>query len=312
MSRVLVTGATTPIGLALIKNLCKNKRVTQILAVGAEGRLGFSGDKIRYVQVDLTRPRRLHDLLFDHAKNLKVCTLVHLAMHRDAAAQGAKVHRLNVDATRSLLGMAERHPTIKNFIYRSYGEIYDVRAELPSVLQESHPINLSPTAPQWLRDRIEADLSVCTRMGMSELRVTVLRCSECIAPKSGSQLHDYLKSSLCLRPAGFDPMVNVLSLADLAAALEASIHRKEQGIFNIRGADTLPLSHLIRKSGCHQLALPGPLLGPLYRGRRALRRGRFRYTLNNRRFHLSGILDGTRAAQLLKYSPKHPLELPAG
>ena len=52
--------------------------------------------------------------------------------------------------------------------------------------------------------RVEADLAVCACIGRSPLVVTVLRCAECFAPSSGSQLWDYLQSRVCLRPMGYD------------------------------------------------------------------------------------------------------------
>ena len=235
-------------------------------------------------------------------------TIVHAAHHRRASDIGRRVHAINVESTRSLLLQAEHHPTIRRFVFRSRAEIYKVRPDQPSVFAEDHPVNFSPHAPQWLRDRVEADLTVCARMGMCELEIAVLRCSECLGPHIGSQLHDYLGSRVCLRPLGFDPMLNLLSTEDAVQAMTAAVHSDAQGVFNVPGADTLPLSALIAKARRYDIPLPGPLLRPLY-GLRALTRGtQFRYDLNLGRFHFSGVPDGTRAREVLGYRPRHPLD----
>ena len=44
--------------------------------------------------------------------------------------------------------------------------------------------------------------------------------TEALAPGTGSQLYDYLESPVCLRPAGYDPMVNLLTIEDAALALQ--------------------------------------------------------------------------------------------
>ena len=44
--------------------------------------------------------------------------------------------------------------------------------------------------------------------------------------------------------------------------------------------------------------------------RRVMRRGDFRYGMNRRRFHFTGILDGRRAADILRYIPSHPINWP--
>jgi len=135
----------------------------------------------------------------------------------------------------------------------------------------------------------------------------VLRCAEILAADVGSQLWDYLRTRVCLRPAGFDPMLNLLSIDDAVAALMLAIASAGQGTYNIAGADTLPLSRLIARFGRIDIPLPGPLLAPLYRLRTRAIGLDFRYDLNARRFHLGGILDDQRARLELGYRPRHPL-----
>lgn len=310
---VLVTGADAPLGERLVRELLADPGIGHVLAVGRrplEEALTFSDNRrLTYLQVELTRERRVHELLFGPARDLGVEVVVHTAMTRDAMSEGAQVHALNVEATRALLTLCERHPTIRTFILKSYAEVYQVQHDLPVLIAEDHPLNLHHQAPQYVRDRVEADLHACVRMGLSPLKIVVLRCAEVLAPGMGSQLYDYLESPICFRPMGYDPMLNVASQKDIVAALQTAVRAPEQGVFNVPGFDTLPLDRAIEKWGRPAIPIPGPWLTPLYRWR-SQRGHDFRYGMNRRRFHYSGVLDGRRAEEVLGYKPTHPIDWP--
>lgn len=305
----MVTGATTPIGEALIRKLACDPRIEAVLAVGREPTAAVADlPGVTYRAVDLCRSRSLRDLLFSVVRDLGIEGLVHTAQHRSALTAGARAHRLNVEVTRELLDLVDRHPTLRRFVLRSDGAVYDVGAAQPAVITEAHPLNLDPSAPQWLRDRVEADLVACTQMGMRPLEIAVLRGAEVLAPDSGSQLYDYLSSRVCFRPMGFDPMINLLSIEDQADALQAALHAEGvQGVFNIPGRDTLPVSELIRMMGKADVPVAGWLLRPLYDVRARVRGTEFHYGLNRGRMHFNGVLDGRRAEAQLGYTPRHPL-----
>jgi UDP-glucose 4-epimerase len=310
---VLVTGASTAVGERVIRRLLDDSRVDQILAVTTESApLTIpEGDRLRAVPVDLRRSRRVHSLLFGPAREMNINVVVHTAMEPSATKEGSSVHAFNVDALRSIMELSERHPSVRRLVIRSAAEVYQVRNNLPVLIAEDHILNMSPGAPQWVRDRVEADLTACARMALSPLQIVVMRMAEILAPGTGSQLFDYLQSPICFRPAGYDPMLNLMTLEDTAAALQRAIHHDDQGVFNIPGADTLPLTACIRKWGRIGLPAPDGLIRPLYRLRNRMTGHDFRYGMNRRRFHYSCVLDGGRAARVLGYIPSHPISWPA-
>lgn len=314
MSGLLLTGATTPLGRALVRKALERGEHDRILAVGAEPPemvdLEVEDARLSYRRVDLTRSRSVHDLLFGVVRDLDIDSIIHAPLHRSAVDTGPRVHAINVASTRQLLLQAERHPGIRRLVLRSHAEIYEVQADQPSLVSEDHPINFSPTAPQWLRDRIEADLMVCSRMGLSDIEIAVLRCSEVLAADMGSQLWDYLQSRVCFRPLGYDPMLNLLTIDDLVDAALLATRSHAQGVFNIPGSDTLPLSEVVRKWGRIGIPVPGLSLTPLYRLRAAMIGTEFRYDLNHWRFHFNGVLDGRRARSVLGYAPHHRISWP--
>ena len=310
---VLVTGSASPMGERLISRLLRDSRIGLVIAV-YDPRSTMTipeGARLQHVALDLRRQRALHDLFFGAAKEQKIDVVVHTSQELKASREGASVRALNVHSVRSILDFAERHPTIRRLIVRSCVEVYQVQRDLPSLIQEQHPLNMNSGAPQWVRDRVEADVTACTRMGLSSLEIVVLRMAEILAPGAGSQMYDYLQDPICFRPVGFDPMLNFLTIEDAATAFHKAVHSLGYGVYNIPGADTLPLSMTINSWGRVGVPAPERSLIVYYRMRRLLAGGQFRYGMNRRRFHYSGVLDGLRATQGLKYVPSHPINWPA-
>jgi len=311
MSRVLVTGGTTTVGRALVKQLLADPSVERVLVVGREAqRPSLELDaRLSHLQFDLSRERSIRSLVFGPVRDEGITAIVHMATHR-AVVEGERAHALQVQGTRRILHFAERVPSVTRFVYRSYGSVYARDARLPARIDEDHPLRIGPRTPQAILDRVEADLAVCTRMGMSRIAIAVLRCAECLALGAGSQLFDYLQSKVCLRPMGFDPMINVISAEDLGRALALAARSDAEGVFTIPGLDTLPLSRIIARFGRMDVPLPGPTLRPLYQLRRALTAADFHPDVSRGRLHFGGVLDGERAAEVLGYEPAEPVRWP--
>lgn len=307
--KVLVTGATAPAGDALVRALLAASDVELVIAVGREPATPSTDPRLVAVAADLSRPRVLHDLVWGEARARGVDAVVHGMQHRRLRDRGPAVHAQNAGATRELVLACRAHPTIRRLVYRSFAEVYALAHPTSNLLDEEAPLDFHPASPQWVRDRVEADLTVCAHLG-GPLELAVLRCAEILAPGTGSQLWDYLQSRVCLRPLGFDPIINVLSVEDATAAVLAALRAPATGVFNIPGADTLPLSAAIAEAGRGDIPIPGPLMAPLYGLRRWVAGFEFRYDLNLRRFHFGGVLDGTRARRELGYAPRTTVSWP--
>lgn len=283
--RVMVTGATTPLGGAIVDAILATEPRAFVLAIAREP-LGRHDPRVLACDVDLRRRRSVIELLAGPARDHGIAIVVHAAQHRDPRQTGGAVHAQNVEATRELVRGCADHPTIRRFVYRSFAEVYAPVHASAALLTEEAPLDFDPEISQWTRDRVEADLLVCAQHS-PRLDVLTLRCAELFAPASGSALWAYLARRICLRPAGHDPMINALSLADAARAFLAAISAPVTGVFNIRGAETLPLSVAI--AAAHRMSLPIPGL-PL-----------------SRRYRFGGLLEGTRALKELHYEPREPV-----
>lgn len=233
-------------------------------------RLGRTAPVVVATPAQLRSARALHDLVFG-LRDL------------DAVVHDAR----DPDVTRELVLACERHG-VRRIVVRSSADVYAMSANQPNLIDEDAALDY---------ERAAADLTACSYL--ARMSIAVLRCAEVLAP--GGQLWDYLQSAVCLRPLGFAPMLNLLSVADHVEAHVCALASDARGVFNIPGADTLPLSRVIALSGRRGVPLPGPLLAPLYQLRTRLVGFEFRYDLQMRRFHFGGILDGTRARETLGY-----------
>jgi nucleoside-diphosphate-sugar epimerase len=100
-------------------------------------------------------------------------------------------------------------------------------------------------------------------------------------------------------------MLNIISVRDVVEAILLAVFGDRQGIYNIPGADTLPLSRLVRLCRRIRFPAPGPLLKPLYAARAIATGTDFRYDQNYFHMHFGGVLDGSRAREELGFVPRH-------
>ena len=228
--------------------------------------------------------------------------------------RGSKVHRANVESLRSILDLADRHPDIRRVVVRSFAVVYRVAMHLPVLVTEQHPLNLAPSAPQYVRDRVEADLTACARMGLVNAEIVVLRCAEALSPGTGSQLFDFLDAGVAMRPAGFDPMVNVATVADIVSRLRSRHPWKRRG-----GVQYSRLRHAAAVGGGAKVghghgALPRSLPCPRCT-RSAIVPHRLRVQLRAEPPQHALRARPRRYAvprQVLGYVPKHPVDWPVG
>ena len=308
---VLITSAHTPVGRAIVAELAHEPAVGRLLCVHERGGVPPpSSARVQHVAVDLTHQREVRALLSSDLGR-SVDTIVHLQVPSAAEPnQGARsAPPASVTVAQQLLLIAEEQARVERFVFVSSADVYRIDSNQPVQIDESHPLELSADTSESLRERVAADLVACAHVGVSRLCIAVLRCAEILDAAAGGPLHDYLGSRVCLRPLGFDPMLNVLSLPDAAVAVRLAVLSGARGVFNIPGCDSLPLSELIHAAGRIGLALPGPALVPLYGLRRLTTAFRFRYRPERRRLHFGAVLDGRRAKAELGYQPSHHVVL---
>jgi len=88
--------------------------------------------------------------------------------------------------------------------------------------------------------------------------LTILRPAP-VPTADGDDLFSRLLRGTALTVAGFDPPLQLLTPADLAAAISRSIERPRQGVYHVAPASALPLRRALQLAGVRRWPLPGPL-----------------------------------------------------
>lgn len=310
---VLITGVTGTIGRQLAQQLYFDKNVKFILGIAKDERPYYFDEydpkKFTYSQVDITKARDLNNLFFsDVFKDAGIDTVVHLAFQNRPSQHGQKSHDLNVIGTKNMLEKCIETPGITNFIFKSSGIVYKILPHGDVYLDEESDLNFDGDTDQWIKDRVDADMLCRARMDSQKVDITVLRFSNIVGRNVHSQINEYLQSPLCVKVAGFDPMVNLIDIKDVLAATRMAIDKKARGVYNIVGKDTAPLSFFVRQSGARAMELPGPLVMPVNVLQRKLGITTYNYEVDQRRLRYSALLDSAKAERELGYTPKHHVD----
>jgi UDP-glucose 4-epimerase len=105
---------------------------------------------------------------------------------------------------------------------------------------------------------------------------------------------------------GFDPMVQLVHVEDVADAIAAALAPGRRGIYNITGPGELPLSAILTELRRDPRSIPHPLAKPVLS---------FAFALGISSFPVAELdfiryvcmVDGRRAAAELAFRPKHGL-----
>lgn len=310
---VLITGVTGTLGRQLAQHLYFDKSIGTIIGIAKDERPYYFDEydpkKFIYSQVDLTKFREVNNLFFsDTFKDAQIDTVIHLAFQNRPSMHGEKSHALNVLGTKNMLEKCIETPGITKFIFKSSGIVYRVLAHGDVVLDEESDLNFDADANQWIKDRVDADMLCRSRMDNRKVDIVVLRFSNIVGRNIHSQLNEYLQSPVCLRVAGFDPMINLIDVKDVIGSIRLAIDKKVRGVFNVIGRDTAPLSVFVRQSGSKAIAVPEPLMSPMNQLQRRLGVTTYNYDVDHRRLRYSSLMDGRKAEEHLGYTPRHHVD----
>lgn len=313
---VLVTGATSGLGRVLVRYLYYDEGIRYVIALGMEPKPYFFDQydpgRFHYARVDITRGRELKNLFYsDLVKDLGIDAIVHAAIrNRQDERRPEAAHRLNVQGTRNMLEFALETETIRKFVFSSSHIVYRADAMNPVYLDEEADLNFDLDANRWTKDRVDADLMVRSKMEDPRLKIVVLRFSNIYGRGIHRFMYSWLNSQIALHPMGFDPMVNLLHPRDAVRAIQLSLaNRDVQGVFNIVGRETGPLSKIAAMNGTRTLGLPGPLVSLANRGQRLAKATQFNFEVSPSRLYYACLLDGSRARRVLGYEPLNHVEL---
>ena len=283
MRSVLVTHADEPLGRRVVKRLFHDPQVRHVLAAGDgpaprafDAYFAGATPRVGYARVDLAKHRPMHDFFHsERVREASIDTVIHLSRHGAPAAAAAPLVAGLAERTaeaRLLLQHCLETRSVTNLVVLGSAFVYRVPPGNASRLAEDSDLDLDPDVTPEIRSWIDCDMIFHGEVHHDRLRVVLLRVPTVVAAGGYVYLNPFLsgRPGLRVRSAGFDPICALVSDKDVARAVQAAVHARRPGIYNVAGPEAVPLSVLARWTGRRSLPVPSPLLGWLASGARLL------------------------------------------
>jgi len=321
MPNVLVTHSDEPLGRRVVKLLWHDGRIGRIFALGTGAaprafdafRAG-TPPRLAYARIDLAKHRPMTD--FFHSTQLRqfeIDTLVHIPQHGVASEGPPLAGKVSARAAeaRLVLQHALGARSIRSLVAVGSAFVYRLTPGNANHLSESSEIDLDPEASPGLRPWIDCDMLFHGEIGNPRLRVALLRLPTVVASGGYVYLHPGLagRAGLRLRPLGFDPLCAVISDKDAARAVQAAVHTRAAGAFNLAGPEAIPLSVLGRWTRRPFVPVPGVLMRAAGASVGRFLQDPLRGALDGPHLRYGFTLDTSRARRELGFRPQYRIGL---
>jgi UDP-glucose 4-epimerase len=190
-----------------------------------------------------------------------VDALVHLGVMHDPRARPAELYSWNITGTTKLLEYCQAY-RVPKVVLLSSANVYGPRPDNPQFLTEEAPLLAAQRFPQ-MRDLVEIDHLVSTFLWRAaQVETVILRPVHIVGPVHNAP-SNYLRIERPPVLLGFDPMVQLIHVQDVAEAIVAALAPGRRGIYNIVGPGEVPLSTVLGELGREPVSIPHPMAKPI-------------------------------------------------
>ena len=254
LRKVVITGISGRLGRIVARRLHHDVE-WQIVGLDRRPMQGRPKD-IELHQVDL-RSKSARDVF----RAGDVDALIHLGVMHDPRARPAELYSWNITGTTKLLEYCQTY-RVPKVVLVSSANVYGPRPDNPQFLTEDAPLLAAQRFPQ-MRDLVEIDHLVSTFLWRAQaVETVILRPVHIVGPVHNAP-SNYLRIERPPTLLGFDPMVQLIHVEDVAEAIVGALAPGRRGIYNLVGPGEVPLSAVLRELGRAPLAIPHPLARPL-------------------------------------------------
>ena len=252
MKTVVITGIAGRLGRIVARRL-HHELGWKIVGLDRRPMPGRPKD-IEHHQVDL-RSKKARDV-FRAAD-----ALVHLGVMHDPRARASELYSWNITGTTKLLEYCQAQ-AVPKVVLLSSANVYGPRPDNPQFLTEDAPLLAAQRFPA-MRDLVEIDHLVSTFLWRArDIETVVLRPVHIVGPVHNAP-SNYLRIDRPPVLLGFDPMVQLVHVLDVAEAIVQALVPGRRGIYNIVGPGEVPLSAILKELGREGRWIPHPLAKPL-------------------------------------------------
>lgn len=258
---MIITGISGNLGRALAKLLHRTERV-----IGIDRRPFIDRPKdIEHVQVDL-RKRKAEEVF----SRTPISAIIHQGIMHDPRMSAEDHHSFNVLGTTRVLECAAKFG-VKKVVLLSSASVYGPSPDNSSFLAEDAPLMGASRFPS-VRDLVAVDmLGTSFFWRQSEIETVVLRPVHIVGPTIKNAPSNYLRLARPWMLAGFDPMIQLIHMEDVAHAMVEALRPGRKGVYNVVGPGEVPLSTAFRELGQKPRFVPHvlarPILSTLFRYR---------------------------------------------
>lgn len=297
MSTIAVIGGSGRVGRAFLRALGKRPEKHRLLVVDAQPWQGPLDADVQFFRIDV-RNRILPELLAAH----NVETVVHLASASRQVLDPERMHEVNVIGTMNVIRACQA-AKVDRLLVASSTLVYGARADNPMYLTEDR----SPRPNRgnaYARDKAEVERLTMTYGAKNpDVCVQVIRPCTCVESPSLSLLAPLVTGGSFPRILGHDPLVQAISMRDLARALVCALTTPVPGVFNAVGKGVVPLSTAVALTGRRSVPIPMAAAQMLVAGQWVLRKARISPgALDLLRYPV--IASGQKAATELGFIPR--------
>ena len=246
--KILITGASGAIARLVSGALSPKYELVGVDPRPAPSSTHFPGE---FIVTDY-HSRKLDEVFKRHTFD----AVLHLGRIRESQKYSPQYRfQMNVVGTQKLLDLCKL-TGVKNLIVLSTYHVYGAHKLNPLQLNEDSPLRASQSFPE-LSDAVELDHAATTFMWKHrDVRTTILRPVNIVGKHVRNTICSLLRSGLCPKIMGFDPLMQFLDEKDMARALILALENPTPGIFNVAGEGVIALSHAIRHAQAIQVPIP--------------------------------------------------------
>jgi UDP-glucose 4-epimerase len=246
--KILMTGASGAIARLVAGALSPKYELVGVDPRPTPSASHFPG---KFVVADY-HSRKLDEIFQEHQFD----AVFHLGRIRESQKYSPQYRfQMNVVGTGKLLELCKAS-NVKNLIVLSTYHVYGAHKLNPLQLTEDSPLRASQGFPE-LADAVELDHAATTFMWRNrETTTTVLRPVNVVGKHVRNTICSMLRSGVCPKIMGFDPLMQFMDEKDLARALILALEKPTAGIFNVAGEGVIALSHAIRHAQAVGVPIP--------------------------------------------------------
>lgn len=252
MRRVLVTGASTPLGRAVSVRLRVRREVGEVVTVDVRGGVvdGVGGGSW---QTRGTGHRSLREVIDDAAAD----TVVHVGMCPSRSGAASREVADVISTQQLTAAISGRASTVRVVVAVSSTEVYVPLSSAPLWRSEDEPLHPRPDsdaglvleAERYLRDLAESQ---------PHISVAILRLSDLAGSAISGELVSLWRRPFVPYVIGYDPSIQVLHVDDAADAVVHAATRELAGTMNVAGAGAVTWRRTARLLG--RPAVPAPIV----------------------------------------------------